>query len=529
MTGRAANLIAIAGVLAATLLPLPAAAELHAIVAGFNDYAGNAKLQGAVADAEDISAVLQRRGVRDLVKLTDGSTTVAVFRSRFDDMVARAKAGDMILFAFSGHGMRSPETRVPRRTPDGYDKGFVFPTFDQAKHPDELLRDEDLYDLFQATAAKGLRVLFVVDACHAGSGLRGMDPRHGGGAYKFQQFDLSSTAPVVPPRNPPPPRPLLSGVAAITAQIAEKTVQEMDIDGRMRGVLSYAVARGLEGGADPNQTGTITIGMLYQYIRPIVRDKSENQVPVFTAREADGALPILATEKAPLPQSPVEPALPQPGTIGVFAIGSPAPPSLQGGAFIADRAHADLIWDAGRRQILNAPGDVLASDIEGSTLQAAVDARRLLDFLRKVAVAAGGLEVTVASENAPLGTSDDRTYKGGDKVRFEVEPGPFKFLTAFDVNSHGEVQFLYPKLKGDTLAVGSPTPLASQDPTVGPPYGGDYVVFIRSDEPLSDLHAAFAAAKDGEMTASQAYDAVRRALRGMHVRVGIRGLYTAAR
>jgi uncharacterized caspase-like protein len=526
MTGAAAKAVAIAGVLAAALLPLPAAAELHAIVAGFNDYAGNAKLRGAVADAEDIAAVLQRRGVRDLVKLTDGSTTVAVFRSRFADMVARAKAGDMILFAFSGHGMRSPETRVPRRTPDGFDKGFVFPTFDQVRHPDELLRDEDLYDLFQATASKGLRVLFVVDACHAGSGLRGVDPRHGGGAYKFQQFDLGSAAPMAPPRNPPPPRPLIPGVAAITAQIAEKTVQEMDIDGRMRGVLSYAVARGLEGGADPDRTGTVTIGRLYEYIRPIVRDKSENQVPVFTAREADGALPILTMEKnIALPQPKVEPGLPEPSDIGVFAIGATAPPSLQGGTFITDRAHANLIWDAGKKQILNARGDVLASGIEGSSLQSAVDARRLFDFLGKVAVAAGGLEVKVASADAPLGTSDDRVYKSGEEVRFEVEPGPFKFLTAFDLNSHGEVQFLYPMGK-DSLQVESTTPFGTK---VGTPFGGDYAVFIRSDEPLADLHAAFAAARNWEMTSSQAYEAIRRALRGIHVRVGIRGLYTAAR
>ena len=74
-----------------------------AIVAGFNDYTnGRAKLEGAVADANDIASVFERRGVHDLIKLTDGSTKVATFRSNFADMVARAKVGDMILFAFSG-------------------------------------------------------------------------------------------------------------------------------------------------------------------------------------------------------------------------------------------------------------------------------------------------------------------------------------------------------------------------------------------------------------------------------------------
>ncbi|HEY6257108.1 MAG TPA: caspase family protein [Xanthobacteraceae bacterium] len=525
-----ARQLALAAALLAAFLPRPAAAEVHAIVAGFNDYAGRAKLGGAVADANDIAAVLARRGVRDLVKMTDGATSVANFRSQFDSMVARAKSGDLIMFTFSGHGIRAPEKREPKRTPDGYDKGFLFPTYDQNQRPDEILRDEDLYDLFKTTAARGLHILFVVDACHAGTGLRSADSRGGGGAFKFQQFDLEpGAAPVVPPKQAPGPRPPIPGAAAITAQLAEKTVQELPIDGSLRGALSYAVARGLDGAADPNRTGTITLDMLWQYIRPQLRVLSETrQVPTLFAREADGGMPVLTTKDAALTSAPASaPAgLPDPETTLVFAIGSPSPPSIRGGAFVTDRARADLIWDAGRKQILNAPGDVLASDIEASGLQGAIDVRRLLAFLRKLAGTTGALEVKVARADAPPGTSDDRLYKDGEKVRFEVATGPYKFLTAFDVNSDGTVQFLYPSLKSDPLETSSSTPLASSNPVVGKPFGADYAVFIRSEEPLSELHAAFLRAQNATIPASQAYDLIRGALRGTHFRVGIQGLFT---
>ncbi len=539
-----AKLITVAGVLAAVLAPLPAAAELHAIVAGFNEYATAARLQGAVADAEDIAAVLARRGVRDIVRLTDKTTKVATFRSDFSDMVARAKSGDMVLFAFSGHGIRTPETRVPKRTPDGYDKGLLFPTYDQKTNSEEVLRDEDLYELFQQTAAKGLHILFVVDACHAGNALRGGDLRRGGGALKFTQFDLTNAAPVVPPAKPPSGRPPISGVAAITAQLAEKTVMELSIDGRMRGVLSYAVARGLEGAADQDHTGTITLDMLWQYTRAAVRQRpGSDQVPTLFAREVDGAMPILSggTAQPPAPrptppaqqqlaeQQPAQPGLPVPSTVGVFAIGSPPLPSLTAGTFIADRPRADLIWDASREQILDAPGGVLASHIAPSGLQSAVDARRLLAFLSKTAEIFGSLDVRVALQSAPKGTSDDRIYRNGEKVRFEVASGPYTFLTAFDLNSNGEVQLLYPALRSDMLETSSTTPLSSQDPTVGEPYGADFVVFIRSEEPLAELHASFKHLKPTEpptMTAKDAYDAVRRGLRGTRFRIGIQSLFT---
>src|SRR5208282_5508333 len=159
---------------AVALMGVPASAsELRAIVIGFNNYQNLQKLLGAEADAVDIAAVLRKRGVHDLVVMSDPSETTEDFRAEWSAMTARASPGDRMMLTFAGHGIRVPETRTPKRTPDGYDKGFLFPTYDQDAHPDELLRDEDLYDLFKATAAKNLRILFVVDACHAGSGIRG--------------------------------------------------------------------------------------------------------------------------------------------------------------------------------------------------------------------------------------------------------------------------------------------------------------------------------------------------------------------
>jgi hypothetical protein len=497
-------------------LPLRASgSELHAMAIGFNDYENVQRLLGAENDAADIAAVLRGRGVTDVETMTGGRTMIADFKTAFAAMAARAVPGDLLLISFSGHGIRVPETRMPRRTPDGYDKGFLFPTYDRDRHPDELLRDEDLYDLFKQTAAKGLHILFIVDACHAGTGIRGGPAS---APLRFQRWDLKpGDPPVVPPLVAPPPRPPIPFVMTMTAQVAELAITEINVDGSMRGALSYAVARGLEGGADAARTGSLTVGMLWDYVRPIVRARAESQqAPDLFARDTDSAMPILV--RAPRKTGDPHPGLPDLKPVSLFVRDGAALRLSEGASLANDKAKAELIFDAPRRQILNGVGDVLASDIDGARLDGAIQARRLLTAFMDLADREGGLNVSLHSGNGVY-------VKGGAPISVRVDRDPYNFLTLLDLTADGEIRLIYPQ-GTDPLETKSTSPIS--DVRVTPPYGADYLVAIRSEKPLSAVHAAFRG-KSYAMPAGGSYALLRQGLAGTALRVGIQGIYTCER
>jgi hypothetical protein len=498
--------------------PNSARCEVHALIAAFDLYGkGVQRLQGAVADANDLADVLKKRNVRDVVVLTDPRATVADFRRRWNEIGARAQTGDLIILSFSGHGIRIPETRMPKRTPDGYDKGFLFPTYEQDRRPDELLRDEDLYDLFKATAARGLRILFVVDACHAGTGIRAADVRRGGGTFRFSNFDVRADAPEVkPPQTPPGPRPPIPSVAVITAQLPQKTIQEYQIDGKMRGALSFAVARALEGGADPNRSGIITLRNLWEFTANAVRTRSENQqAPILFARDDDGPMPIIADVP-----STAEASWPEIPRVAIYSLDQTT--ELNNATFVTDRFAADLIWDPKRRQLLDAPGDILASDIDEQHLQDAVDARRLLLLIRKASEKSGNLKVSLRRADSADDGNPDRFYIDQTLLRYQVEEGSLPSLTVLNISAGGQVQFLFPRNEAEERAVNSRLPAFR----VQPPFGADFSIFIRSDA-LLGLRPLFAS-QGNELPARSVEEFLSQALKGRRFRIGIQGLYTCA-
>lgn len=509
----AAFVIAMAGIVIAQ--PRHARAEIHALVVGFNDYAHAPKLKGAVFDAADIAGALRKRGVRDVVEINSAGARVGDFRRSWSEIVGRARRDDLILFSFAGHGIRLPEKREPKRTPDGYEKGFIFPSYEQDKRPDEILRDEDLYDLFQATAAKGFRILFLVDACHAGSGIRAADSRSGG-TKRFMTFTETSDALPVAPQLAAP-RPPIPSVAVITAQAKEKSIQEYPIDGQPRGALSYAFARGLEGAADPEHTGTIRFDDLYQFIRTAVRTRSEyQQAPEVLVRDADRAMPILSD--AASGTAPV--AVAEAKDVALYSLGAPPAAPLRHTRIVADKAQADMIWDPQRRQLLDGAGDVLISDFNESRLQDAVDARRLLLVLRKTGELRGGLTVSLQRAGAAADADADRFYTAGTRLQFSVQRGGLPALSVLNISADGNVQLLFPRNRDEERTAGATLPVFD----VRPPFGADYAVFVESDAPLR-LYAQFGG-PDFQAPAAAVQQMLGDTLTAGKMRIGIQGLYT---
>jgi len=504
--------------IAVALVSVPtSASELRAIVVGFNNYQHLQKLLGAEADAADIAAILRKRGVRDLVVMSDPSTTAQDFRVDWSTMVARASPGDTVMFTFAGHGMRVPETRTPKRTPDGYDKGFLFPTYDQDAHPEELLRDEDLYDLFKATAAKNLRVLFVVDACHAGSGIRGNYPS---APVRFQRFDLRGSDPPTSPSVAVPPRPPIDSVAVITAQIQEKAISEISVDGVNRGALSYAIARGIEGAADTDGTGVITVEKLWNYVRPIVRTRSGfNQAPGLFAVAGDSAMPILSVPRTTAKRDDAHPGLPELRNIMIFQIGGTAGEVPLGAILVDDKSKAELVYDPQEKRLLDSTGDTLSFNVDPADVGGAVGTRQLLIALEALADREGALNMSLSA--------GDGLYMKGAHVSVQVDSEPYNYLTVFDLAANGQMTLLYPLVDAmfhDSLESHSSTPLPPIK--VDEPFGADYVVSIRSEKPLESLLGSFSREKGYHLAVAEATSAVRQALVGVALRIGIQGIYT---
>ncbi|MCW6509361.1 caspase family protein [Lichenifustis flavocetrariae] len=487
----------------------PAEAAIHALVMGFDTYRFKISLEGSRNDAADLAKVLRRHGVEDLTMLDEHSGRRSDFEAAWAAMMNRSASGDLVFMSFSGHGNRSPEPGEPKHTPDGMEKGFLLPAYDEAKFPEEQLRFEHLYDLFDDASKKGVKVVFVADACHAGGTVRAV--RASSVVPKFQTFQTHGQ------KLPDPPlagavvsRPPISNLTIFSAADEQQSIQEFTIEGQRRGALSYVVARGLDGAAAAND-GRLTAGALARYVLTNVRLKSENtQVPGTVTPEPN--LSIL--QSAAPPDAAGMPGL---STTSVFVDGASS--SLLG-AVLVQRQSAAVLSLIGNR-IFDAHGDAITGPVSASGLQDAVDARRVLDALTKVVGAADrGLQTKVAA----LGQgASDRTYVQGERVRIEAEQSQLPFLTVVDLAADGTIQFLWPH-DGDPIAWTEPEP-PHFDVQVTPPFGQDTLIFIESDKALPDLHAALKLF-DGRAKPTAFYDALRIWLPQTRFRLGLQAVFT---
>ncbi|MEO0361518.1 MAG: caspase family protein, partial [Pseudomonadota bacterium] len=151
-------------------------AAAYAVVVGIDDYAEFSDLEGAVNDARDIAGALRRRGA-DVVMLTDAAATRSAIVRAMRDQLAKAKAGDVVVFTYAGHGVQLAEALVGDEA-DGRDESFALHGFaPTGPGAAERLRDNDIAMLLKS-AAPGVSVLFVADSCHSGTMTR--DPIAGG-------------------------------------------------------------------------------------------------------------------------------------------------------------------------------------------------------------------------------------------------------------------------------------------------------------------------------------------------------------
>ncbi|MFI7355900.1 caspase family protein [Streptomyces avidinii] len=112
-------------------------------------------------DARDMAAVGRAAGFEDTLVLT-GDGTVENITGELRAAAARLKAGDILLFTYSGHGGQMPNTTGSDSEPDRQDETLVF--FDRQFLDDELYREFQRFE-------EGVRIVALLDCCHSGSAI----------------------------------------------------------------------------------------------------------------------------------------------------------------------------------------------------------------------------------------------------------------------------------------------------------------------------------------------------------------------
>ena len=545
---------AVRGVLVAGLLfglmaaPGAGAQAVRGLVIGIDDYAHIGKLRGAVNDARDVHRALAGVGADDLAMLLDRDATRDRIVAEWQGLVERSAPGDTLVLAYAGHGGQEPE-RVPGSEDDGKDEVLLLGGFRNAgPGTRERIVDDELHQWFLDAGGKGLRVVFVADACHSGTLTRSIvDPRAPSPTYRTTPpytltndalvLDLPEEAADTVAAGEGP----LAHVSLLAAAQEHEKVPEIAVGGAMRGALSYLFARALRGEADADGDGVLRRAELWGFVRENVRMASE-------ARQTPNLLPSSRGGEAVMRLAPSPPSTgprPSAGTEGTEGAGSaasvePAGPSappgvvrlavlhagadtlaavretLTGVRIVPAGAPSDLVWDAGARQVVTGMGDVAAHDVDLEALRGVV--------AKWAAVPA----VKALSARSPLRlriAPDDKAHRRGSRIAVRVEGLAHPRLTVFSLSGNGRVHYLYPQPGDDlaALAAGS----FELPAVVTPPFGADHVVAVSAGSALDRLNAELQRL-DGRVAAGEAAALLAVAKAGADGwSSGVQGLYTA--
>lgn len=282
MTARSLVRHTAAALLLGAALAAPAAGKVLAVLVGVSEYPTLDKryqLEGPRNDVKRLRAVLQQRGVaaQDLRVLADGVDgaelpTRAAILGAWQQAAGRARAGDVLVLYFAGHGSQQP---ADRRTPEGREEvdGLneiilprdVGPWANEKVAVANAIVDHELRHIVDAATAKGAFVWAIFDACHSATLVRSAADTSSEVRYRqvapgdlgiparvLDEAATRSSAPVS--ASPAPPVAASAGGSAFfyavqTDQAAPEMRLPLGEPGRTsHGLFSFTLARALESG-----------------------------------------------------------------------------------------------------------------------------------------------------------------------------------------------------------------------------------------------------------------------------------------
>jgi hypothetical protein len=462
----------------------PGSGQVRALVIGIDQYKSVRPLKGATADARDIEQTLRGAGVGDLTVLIDDNATRANVEAAFNHLIESSKAGDLVIISFAGHGSQEPE-HVKGSEADGMDEIFLLTKFDYSgKGTGERIIDDEINAWLKRLQKKNADILFIADTCHGGGMLRAADFRAGELSYRSVPT-LSLTGDVLKPISTDDDARLtandLPNVTFIAAVDKFSKAPEVKIPGNstLRGALSYAVARAIDGGQD----GAVTRAQLFGFSRQIAYQYSETKQTIAT--EPVGELDKVAFrlkvsgEVDQAEQSdPVRIKMVN-GTAGVLSGVAPDQFKFR---IVREGEDADLVWDVSKAEVINSVGDFITKCSDAREMPAIVDATATLFAVKKL-----------AERNPQIMTllpNDGRFHKG-DFVRFHLEGVSGKYLILVNLSGDGEVQYLFPRETSDPVPVVD----ASYENRlqVSEPFGSDHLIALVSNQRPFAIESAISA------------------------------------
>lgn len=144
------------------------------LLVGINAYPGN-ELQGCINDVTDMADFLVSHCGFDedeIRLLADGRATTSAILDRLNWLVDGAKAGDRLVFHYSGHGAQFP-IRDPNGKVTRIDECICPVDFDWTE--EHAIRDKEFHKIFSALH-KGVDLTWVSDSCHSGDLARDFMP-----------------------------------------------------------------------------------------------------------------------------------------------------------------------------------------------------------------------------------------------------------------------------------------------------------------------------------------------------------------
>jgi hypothetical protein len=507
----------------------PDGAAVRALVIGIDDYQHVRKLKGAVADANDIVSGLRTMGVNDVVELTDAQADRAGILREISALVERTRNNDLIFLSIAGHGTQEPE-RVKGSEPDGMENVFLLPRFDTtAAGSVERILGGEFNHFIRQLELRGAKVIFVADTCHGGGMVRDIDPRAAEMSFRQVPRYTLLVDELKPVSDGDDPKSELdfdhtAFLAAVDRYTKSPEVRIPGIDG-LRGALSYAVARAVEGSADINHDGKVTLKELFSNVRQVVYQLSDQRQNVVTisspaqtpetdvafeltrgvvliqgpaAREASGpagaaapgegwpAAPPAITAKAPTSAASISAAPPVPrlgapirlaaldGKMNYFENVKPQDVTVQA---VQRTDSPDLIWDPVSHDVI-AWGDVVAYGVEITGLPTVVDRTAAIRELKRMAT---------RSPQVMRMWPDDRQQRSGQTVEVDLSDVESRAVLLFNVAGDGTVQLLYPVGSDASVARSASLRLSLK---VGEPFGAEQIVAVTSKQRMMDLETA---------------------------------------
>ncbi|HVR40159.1 MAG TPA: caspase family protein, partial [Thermoanaerobaculia bacterium] len=165
-----------------------AAVQRRALLIGINDYSASRlgakpkalpapgrdwpNLAGTLNDVttlQDMLVLLHGFDRKNIITLTDQNATRAAILDALERLVQQTADGDVVFFYFAGHGSQVRNSLSDE--PDKQDESLV-PADSRAGAAD--IRDKELRRIFNRILDRGGRLTIMLDACHSGSGARGL-------------------------------------------------------------------------------------------------------------------------------------------------------------------------------------------------------------------------------------------------------------------------------------------------------------------------------------------------------------------